>query len=141
MARQSRSSRRSLLHKNEKSLHLVSPWAAHNARAGRPAELCSGRSNDSRDSCGFGVGSGHVRSNCARIFRSQWSLVEQHRFSYDCVSWRLLRVHQAAPVGVPVGIELLGPDWSEPVLIKLAYAFEQFAKIRKPPASTPPLSR
>ena len=47
----------------------------------------------------------------------------------------------AAPVGVPVGIELLGPDWSEPVLIKLAYAFEQFAKIRKPPASTPPLSR
>jgi Asp-tRNA(Asn)/Glu-tRNA(Gln) amidotransferase A subunit family amidase len=47
----------------------------------------------------------------------------------------------SAPVGVPIGIELLGPDWSEPVLIRLAYAFEQFAKIRKPPASTPPLSR
>src|SRR3989441_4803810 len=46
-----------------------------------------------------------------------------------------------APLGVPVGIELLGPDWSEPVLIKLAYAFEQAAKIRKPPASTPPLAR
>ena len=47
----------------------------------------------------------------------------------------------SAPVGVPVGIELLGPDWSEPVLIKLAYAFEQVARIRKPPASTPPLNR
>jgi amidase len=47
----------------------------------------------------------------------------------------------SAPIGVPVGIELLGPEWSEPVLIKLAYAFEQRAQIRKPPASTPPLSR
>lgn len=48
---------------------------------------------------------------------------------------------KSAPVGVPVGIELLGPDWSEPVLIRLAYAFEQIAKVRKPPASTPPLTR
>ena len=46
-----------------------------------------------------------------------------------------------APIGVPVGIELLGPEWSEPVLFKLAYAFEQAAKVRKPPASTPPLKR
>jgi len=46
-----------------------------------------------------------------------------------------------APQGVPVGIELLGTEWSEPVLIKLAYAFEQFARIRKQPASTPPLTR
>jgi len=48
---------------------------------------------------------------------------------------------KSAPVGVPVGIELLGPDWSEPVLLKLAYAFEQIAKVRKPPASTPSLNR
>ena len=46
----------------------------------------------------------------------------------------------SAPLGVPIGIELLGPDWSEPILIKLAYAFEQIAKVRKSPASTPPLS-
>ncbi len=45
----------------------------------------------------------------------------------------------SAPLGVPVGIELLGRDWSEPVLIKLAYAFEQIAKVRRSPASTPPL--
>lgn len=45
----------------------------------------------------------------------------------------------SAPLGVPVGIELLGPDWSEPTLLKLAFAFEQTAQIRKPPAATPPL--
>lgn len=45
----------------------------------------------------------------------------------------------SAPLGVPVGLELLGPEWSEPTLFKLAFAYEQAAKIRKPPASTPPL--
>jgi amidase len=45
----------------------------------------------------------------------------------------------SAPIGVPVGLELLGPEWSEPTLLKLAYAFEQHARARKPPASTPPL--
>jgi Asp-tRNA(Asn)/Glu-tRNA(Gln) amidotransferase A subunit family amidase len=44
-----------------------------------------------------------------------------------------------APIGVPIGLELLGPEWSEPVLIRFAYAFEQAARIRKPPAATPPL--
>jgi Asp-tRNA(Asn)/Glu-tRNA(Gln) amidotransferase A subunit family amidase len=44
-----------------------------------------------------------------------------------------------APIGVPVGLELLGPEWSEPVLLKLAFAFEQAAKVRRPPPSTPPL--
>jgi amidase len=47
----------------------------------------------------------------------------------------------SAPLGVPVGVELLGPEWSEPVLIALASAFEHAAKPRRPPASTPPLSR
>ena len=46
-----------------------------------------------------------------------------------------------APIGVPVGVELLGAEWSEPVLIKLAFAYERLAKIRKPPLSTPPLGR
>ena len=39
----------------------------------------------------------------------------------------------SAPVGVPVGIELLGPEWSEPTLLKLAYAFQEQAKARRPP--------
>lgn len=46
---------------------------------------------------------------------------------------------EAAPIGVPIGIELLGPAWSEPTLIRLAYAFEQGTQIRRPPVSTPPL--
>jgi amidase len=44
-----------------------------------------------------------------------------------------------APIGVPVGLELLGPEWSEPVLFKLAYAFERASRLRKAPPTTPPL--
>jgi len=46
---------------------------------------------------------------------------------------------EAAPIGVPIGIELLGPAWSEPTLIRLGYAFEQGTHIRRPPPSTPQL--
>ena len=35
--------------------------------------------------------------------------------------------------GLPVGISFFGRAYSEPVLIKLAYAFEQATKFRKPP--------
>jgi amidase len=35
--------------------------------------------------------------------------------------------------GLPVGISFFGRAWSEPTLLKLAYAFEQTTKIRKPP--------
>ena len=38
-----------------------------------------------------------------------------------------------APLGVPVGLELLGPDWSEATLLRLAFAFEQATHIRKSP--------
>ena len=47
----------------------------------------------------------------------------------------------SAPLGVPVGIELLGPEWSEPRLIELAFAFEQANPHREPPVTTPPLDR
>ena len=43
--------------------------------------------------------------------------------------------------GLPVGVELLGRAWSEPQLIKLAYAYEQGTRHRRPPASTPALGR
>jgi Asp-tRNA(Asn)/Glu-tRNA(Gln) amidotransferase A subunit family amidase len=46
---------------------------------------------------------------------------------------------QTAPLGVPVGAELLGLDYSEARLLAFAYAFEQAAKPRKPPMSAPPL--
>ncbi len=35
--------------------------------------------------------------------------------------------------GLPVGISFFGTAWSEPVLLKLAYAFEQLSKVRRPP--------
>jgi amidase len=35
--------------------------------------------------------------------------------------------------GLPIGISFFGRVWSEPTLIKLAYAFEQLTKVRKPP--------
>lgn len=35
--------------------------------------------------------------------------------------------------GLPVGISFFGRAWSEPTLLKIAYAFEQTVKARKPP--------
>ena len=46
----------------------------------------------------------------------------------------------SAPLGVPVGMELLGREWSEGTLIRLGYAFEQATSPRRLPASTPPLT-
>jgi len=39
--------------------------------------------------------------------------------------------------GLPVGISFFGRAWSEPMLIKLAYAFEQAIKVRKAPRFLP----
>jgi amidase len=35
--------------------------------------------------------------------------------------------------GLPAGISFFGPAWSEPALIKVAYAFEQTTKARRKP--------
>jgi amidase len=42
---------------------------------------------------------------------------------------------------LPAGVTFFGRAWEDATLIKLAYSYEQAARHRKPPASTPPLPR
>jgi Asp-tRNA(Asn)/Glu-tRNA(Gln) amidotransferase A subunit family amidase len=44
-----------------------------------------------------------------------------------------------APLGIPIGAELLGLDFTEDTLLSYAYALEQAANPRQPPRSTPAL--
>jgi hypothetical protein len=41
--------------------------------------------------------------------------------------------------GVPIGMDLLGPAWSDQTLLSLGYSIERTLKLRQPPFSTPPL--
>lgn len=47
--------------------------------------------------------------------------------------------HDTAPIGVPVGIELMGEPFSESKLISMGYAYEQGTHNRKPPVAFPDL--
>ncbi len=40
---------------------------------------------------------------------------------------------ETAPIGVPVGIEILAREFDDGILLEIAYAFEQATKYRKPP--------
>ena len=45
-----------------------------------------------------------------------------------------ITVPMGAISGLPVGLSIIGPAWSEAVLFKIAYAYEQATLHRKPPA-------
>jgi amidase len=68
-------------------------------------------------------------------------LVSGDRFagSYDAIGVAAVAGYPSITVpagflfGLPVGLCFLGRPWSEPTLLKLAYAFEQATKVRKRP--------
>jgi amidase len=57
--------------------------------------------------------------------------------------WPTISVPFGYVAGLPVGVSFLGPHWSEPRLLALAYAFEQATNHRRPPKLLPtiPTSR
>jgi Asp-tRNA(Asn)/Glu-tRNA(Gln) amidotransferase A subunit family amidase len=61
------------------------------------------------------------------------------RFSVDTGLPALAMPAGFTPRGLPVGLELLGPAFSELRLLALAHGWEQAAKPRQAPFSTPPL--
>jgi amidase len=54
--------------------------------------------------------------------------------------WPAITVPFGQVCGLPVGVSFLGPRWSEPRLVALAYAFEQAAMARRVPALLPSIS-
>ena len=60
-------------------------------------------------------------------------------FPSICVQAGFSTPSETAPIGVPIGMEILGRPFSEATLIEIAYSFEQATHYRKPPLSTPPL--
>lgn len=60
-------------------------------------------------------------------------------FPSICVQAGFSGPSETAPIGVPIGMEILGQPFSEATLIEIAYGFEQATHHRKPPLSVPPL--
>lgn len=56
-----------------------------------------------------------------------------------CAGYPAITVPAGFISGLPVGITFMGAAWSEPVLIKLAFAFEQATRHRKMPGFKPRL--
>jgi len=54
--------------------------------------------------------------------------------------WPSITVPAGQVSGLPVGVTLTGPPWSEPRLIALAYAFEQATAARRPPTLAPSIA-
>jgi Asp-tRNA(Asn)/Glu-tRNA(Gln) amidotransferase A subunit family amidase len=65
---------------------------------------------------------------------------DNSQFFSPTTGWPAVNVPIGYTRGVlPLGMTFYGRAWSEPVLVRLAYAYEQATRHRRPPASTPPL--
>lgn len=60
-------------------------------------------------------------------------------FPSICVQAGFSTPSEDAPIGVPIGMEILGKPFNEPVLIEIAYGFEKATENRKLPPTTPAL--
>jgi len=60
-------------------------------------------------------------------------------FPSICVQAGFSTPSETAPIGVPIGMEILGRPFSEGNLIEIAYGFEQVSRNRKMPLSVPKL--
>ncbi len=80
------------------------------------------------------------------VLRRKPALIGEAQFGTNCqlsATTGLPAISMPAgftPDGLPVGIEMLGGAFTEPHLMSLAFAWEQSAKPRRPPFSTPPLA-
>lgn len=57
-------------------------------------------------------------------------------FPSVCVPAGFTPPEETAPLGIPVGMEIIGRPWSESTLIEIAYGYEQRTHHRLPPACT-----
>ena len=54
-------------------------------------------------------------------------------YLHSSICYPLLSLPAGYSFGLPIGITFMGGAYSEPTLIKLAYAFEDATQLRRPP--------
>jgi amidase len=66
---------------------------------------------------------------------------DNSQFYSPTTGFPAINVHMGSTRGgtLPAGMTIYGRAWSEPLLVKLAYAYEQATHHRRPPTTTPPL--
>ena len=76
------------------------------------------------------------RADCRllRVALDRWPADESSPSTVTSVAgYPQITVPMGAYRGLPIGISFFGRAWSEPTLIRLAYAYEHATKHRKPP--------
>src|SRR6266498_3333206 len=72
---------------------------------------------------------------------TDWVIGDQFTGGYSTASAVAGYPHVPVPAGylcgMPVGLSFIGKAWSEPTLIRFAYAFEQATKVRRAPQFLP----
>jgi hypothetical protein len=61
-------------------------------------------------------------------------------FIGSATQWPVAVVPMGFVDDLPLGFQIFGRPWSEPQLLKYAYAYEQMTHHRRPPPTTPPLA-